>query len=79
MKVEVHLFATLSGYLPDGTTGDGVALDVPEGSTVADVVRALEIPDNFDCVKVVNGHDVPSDQLLADKDVLSLFPPLVGG
>ena len=79
MKVEVHLFATLSGYLPDGTTGDGVALDVPEGSTVADVVRALEIPDNFDCVKVVNGHDVPSDQPLADKDVLSLFPPLVGG
>ena len=79
MKVEVHLFATLSGYLPDGTPGDGVALEVPEGSTVADVVRALEIPDNFDCVKVVNGHDVPSDQPLADRDVLSLFPPLVGG
>ena len=79
MKVEVHLFATLSGFLPDGTTGDGVALDVPEGSTVADVVRAFEIPDNFDCVKVVNGHDVPSDQPLADEDVLSLFPPLVGG
>ena len=79
MKIEVQLFATLSGYLPDGTTGDGVALDVPEGSTVADVVRALEIPDSFDCVKVVNGHDVPSDQPLADRDVLSLFPPLVGG
>lgn len=79
MKVEVHLFATLSGYLPDGTTGDWVALEVPEGSTVADVVRALEIPDNFDCVKVVNGHDTPSDHLLADKDVVSLFPPLVGG
>ena len=43
MKVEVHLFATLSGYLPDGTTGDGFALDVPEGSTVADVLRALGI------------------------------------
>jgi len=79
VKVAVHLFATLSGYLPDGATGDGVALEVPEGSTVADVVRALEIPDNFDCVKVVNGHDVPSDQPLADEDVLSLFPPLVGG
>ena len=79
MKVEVHLFATLTGFLPDGATGDGVALDVPEGSTVADIVRALEIPDNFDCVKVVNGHDVPSDQPLADQDVLSLFPPLVGG
>ena len=79
VKVEVHLFATLSGYLPDGTTGDWVALEVPEGSTVADVVRALEIPDNFDCVKVVNGHDTPSDHLLADKDVVSLFPPLVGG
>ena len=79
MKVEVHLFATLSGYLPDGSTRDGVALEVPEGSTVADVVRALEIPENFDCVRVVNGHDRPPDHLLVDKDVLSLFPPLVGG
>jgi len=79
VKVAVHLFATLSGYLPEGTAGDEVALDVPEGSTVADVVRALEIPDSFDCVKVVNGHDVSSDQPLTDKDVLSLFPPLVGG
>ena len=79
MKVEVHLFATLSGYLPDGTTGDGVALDIPEGSTVADVVRALEIPDTFDCMKVVNGHDASPDHLLADRDVVSLFPPLVGG
>lgn len=79
MKVEVHLFATLSGYLPDGTPGDSVALEVPEGSTIADVVRALEIPDNFDCVRVVNGHDAPSDHLLVDRDVVSLFPPLVGG
>ena len=79
MKVEVHLFATLSGYLPDGTIGDGVALEIPVGSTLADVVRALEIPDTLDCVKVVNGHDAPPDHLLTDKDVVSLFPPLVGG
>jgi molybdopterin converting factor small subunit len=79
VKVEVHLFATLSGYLPDETIGDGVALDVPEGSTVADVVRALDIPDTFDCMKVVNGHDASPDHLLADRDVVSLFPPLVGG
>jgi sulfur carrier protein ThiS len=79
VKVEVHLFATLSGYLPGGTTGDAVALDVPEGSTVADVVRALEIPDSLECVKVVNGHDAPADRPLTEKDVLSLFPPLVGG
>ena len=79
MKVEVQLFATLAGYLPVGATGDGVTLELPEGTTVGDVTRSLEIPDDLDCVTVVNGHDVPSERRLIDGDVVSMFPPLAGG
>ena len=79
MKVEVHLFATLVSYLPDEAAGDGVILDVPEGTTVADLVRVLMIPEDLDCLRVVNGHDAPSDHRLAAGDVLTLFPPLAGG
>lgn len=79
MKVQVCLFATLTPYLPRGGEGDSVTLDVPYRTTVRQVVESLRIPGDLDCLRVVNGHDAAPDQVLADGDVLSLFPPLSGG
>ena len=79
MKVEVGLFATLAGYLPPSASGDSVILDLPEGSTLGDLVRVLAIPADLECLQVVNGRDAPPDQPLADGDVVSIFPPLAGG
>jgi len=79
VKVEVQLFATLGAYLPAGAAGDSVTLEMPDATTVREVVRVLEIPDDLDCLSVVNGHDAPSEHRLVDGDVLSLFPPLAGG
>ncbi len=79
MKVEVHLFATLGAYLPPGAAGDSVTLDLPDGTTVAEVIRSLGIPSPPECLTVANGRDVPSEYRLVDGDVLSLFPPLAGG
>ena len=79
MKVEVCLFATLAGYLPPGGSGDSVTLEVPEGATVGQVIGALEIPGDLECLRVVNGNDASVDHVLNDGDVLTLFPPLAGG
>ena len=79
MKVEVQLFATLSSYRPDGAVGAEAILEVPEGTTVGQLVQALKIPPDVDCLQVVNGRDALFDQRLVDGDVLSLFPPLAGG
>ena len=79
MKVAVQLFATLGSYLPPEAVGDSVTLDLPAGTTADDVVRSLGIPDDLECVRVVNGREWPAGYLLADGDVLSLFPPLAGG
>ncbi len=79
MRVALHLFATLGPYLPDGAQGDGAVLSLPEGTTVADVVRDLRIPPDVAFLSVVNGHEVAADRVLADGDVLTMFPPLVGG
>jgi molybdopterin converting factor small subunit len=79
VRVEVHLTATLRGYLPAGTVGDSVVLDVPPGTTVAQVVDSLRIPSEVERLTVVNGRDAASDQPLSEGDVLSLFPPLAGG
>ena len=79
MKVEVRLFATLAAYLPAGATGDSAALDVPEGTTVVEVIRSLEIPSELEYLTVVNGRDASPEHQLAHGDVVSLFPPLAGG
>ena len=79
MKVEIQLFATLAAYLPpDGR--EGVAtLDVPDRSTVRDVIQCLGLPADLERVALVNGGDATPDRSLSSGDVLALFPPLAGG
>jgi molybdopterin converting factor small subunit len=79
VKVEVRLFATLGKYLPQGTPGDSVILEVPDQTTVGQVIASLHIPGDLDSLRVVNGHDAGVEQILKDGDVLSVFPPLAGG
>jgi molybdopterin converting factor small subunit len=79
VKVEVHLTATLRTYLPPGASGDHVVLDLPPGTTVAQVVHSLRIPAALERLTVVNGQDAAPDRELSEGDVLSLFPPLAGG
>ncbi len=79
MKVEVALFATLGAYLPAAAGGASVSLELPDGTTVAQVLASLEIPADLDCLRVVNGRDAAPQQPLKEGDVLSIFPPLSGG
>ena len=79
MKVEVCLFATLGRYLPPGVSGDRVTLEVPDRTTVGQVMTLLHIPDDLDRLQVVNGRDAVPEHILKDGDVLSAFPPLAGG
>jgi len=79
VKIEVRLFATLAAYLPDEGDGRSATLELTLASTVTDVVRSLQIPDDMPFIAMINGRDAALDQPLADGDVLSLFPPLAGG
>lgn len=79
MKIEVRLFATLATYLPDEGDGRSATLEFPAGSTLKDVVGSLRIPDDMPMIAMLNGRDAAPEELLADGDVLSLFPPLAGG
>jgi molybdopterin converting factor small subunit len=79
VKVAVHLTATLRAYLPPGTRGDSVVLDLPDGTTVDQVIHSLRLPPELERLTVVNGRDAALDQRLVEGDVLSVFPPLAGG
>jgi molybdopterin synthase sulfur carrier subunit len=79
VKVEVRLFATLTLFLPaDGRQGVAT-LEVPEHSTVRDVVQHLGIPADLERVTLVNGGNATPEDTLHAGDVVTVFPPLSGG
>jgi sulfur carrier protein ThiS len=79
VRIEVRLFATLEPFLPPDSRDGAALLEVPEGSTVHDVVRRLGIPADLERVTLLNGGDSAPDARLRPGDVLTVFPPLAGG
>jgi len=79
VRVEVRLFATLAAFLPPDSRDGAAQLEIPEGSTVADVARRLGIPPDLARVVLVNGRDMGAQASLAGRDVVTIFPPLAGG
>jgi molybdopterin converting factor small subunit len=74
MKVKVKLFALLRQFGPDEQT-----VELPEGTTIDDVVRSLKLPGTIRLLRIVNGEHRPADHVLKDGDDLALFPPIAGG
>lgn len=74
MKITVKLFATLRDYGPEIQV-----LNVPEGSTIEEVVESLDLPEDIPLLRIVNGVHGGPEKTLEDGDVLALFPPVGGG
>jgi sulfur carrier protein ThiS len=79
VRVEVRAFATLAAFLPPGRRGTPTFLELPEGGTVDDLATALGIPRGMSVIALVNGLDAAADRPLQPGDIVTLFPPLVGG
>lgn len=79
MHVEVRLFASLTRYLPPGAQGTTATIEVPEGTTVDELIRRLAIPDELPRLTLVNGQDSRPGDRLGPGDVVSVLPPLEGG
>lgn len=79
MQVEVVLFAHLSDFQPDGRGGrHSRTFDFDEGTTIADVVAMLKLPDEPRVI-FVNSRHAEESQVLCDGDRLAIFPPVAGG
>ncbi len=74
MKITVKLFATLKQYGPEIQE-----MTVQEGTTVADIVRMLRIPESIPLLRIVNSVHVDPNHKLKDGDPLALFSPIAGG
>ena len=80
MKVEARVYATLRRYLPEDKRENPIMLELPDGTTVGEVVeKVLKIPPDAVKVVFVNGRHVPFEHVLADGDRVGIFPPVAGG
>jgi molybdopterin converting factor small subunit len=84
MQVQLRLFASLRDRLPGAKRGQGV-VELHEGASLLDLIEHLEIPDRQAQMVLVNGEQAPrraearAKLVLAEDDVVSVFPPLAGG
>jgi sulfur carrier protein ThiS len=84
MKIVFKLYASLTQYLPaEVRTSNRLALDVPAGSVIAQVIEPFGLPPKLVHLVLVNGVYVAPEQrlsrVLEEGDVLAIWPPIAGG
>jgi molybdopterin synthase sulfur carrier subunit len=80
LKIQLKLFASLSGYLPDQKKGDfSNLMEVEEGTTIKSLLNRLKIPPEQPKIIFLNGVHAEENKVLKDGDRLGVFPPLAGG
>lgn len=79
MRVHVKLIATYQKLLPPGTKGNVISLEVPEGTTVWQVMTRFEVPLDDTSVILLNGLTVPLDTTLSEGDTTAAFSAIAGG
>jgi sulfur carrier protein ThiS len=79
MKIEVQLHTTLQKQTTEGLQRC-IDLELPEGSTIRDVMQALELelaPEHL--LLVVEGKVVEEGYVLSEGERVSLIPAMSGG
>jgi sulfur carrier protein ThiS len=83
VKIILRLYATLQDYLPPGTPGNQVHLDLPEGATIPEALESLSVPLGLAHIVMVKGRRVLGPQLaqrtLNEGDELAVWPAIGGG
>jgi molybdopterin converting factor small subunit len=79
ITVQVGVFGPLRDAFPDLALGESLEVDLPDGTTVGELVKQLELP--ADQVKVVFvNHRIRQDETkLENGDRVGIFPPVGGG
>ncbi len=78
MQIKVQVYAILRQYIPGASRGP-LVMDVPEGTTVGQLIEQLPIPPELARVVFVNGIRQESDWVLQEGDEVGIFPPIAGG
>lgn len=83
MKIKFKLYATLSGYLPEGAVDNTVEIDVPEDASPNSIIDRFKVPRELSHLVLVNGvfayQSERESAILKEGDTLAIWPPIAGG
>ena len=79
MKLTVKLSTTLRDHVPDYVPETGLQVEMPEGSTVAQLAQHLGLPPQDIKIVMVNGRQQKVSDLMRDGDRIAYFPAVGGG
>lgn len=77
MKVRVEFQAYLDQYSPNGE--NEFSYEMPEGSTIGDMLRKLQVPPELSAVIVVGDTAAVPEHVLANGERVTVIPPVSGG
>lgn len=78
MRVDVALFASLSGFHPEPGRGHTRTYEFAGGITIAEVIEMLGLPDEPRIV-FIDGRHAEESAVLEEGQRLAIFPPVAGG
>lgn len=78
MKVVVKLHGETKRYVKN-LVGDSVETDLPDGTTVQQMLDHLGVADEDVWMSAVNKTVVKPEHVLADGDAVEVFAPVQGG
>jgi len=79
MKIEIHLFASISKYLPTGALDKTFHMEVSHATPIKEIINRIGIPRSDIKLIFLNGVHAMDTDILKDGDRLGLFPPIGGG
>ncbi len=80
MVVEIKVFASLRHHIPASKMRlEDNKWDIPEGTSVGEVLDILKIPKEEAKIVLINGRSAKMETILKEEDVLHIFPPMCGG
>ena len=79
MKIRVILFGTLRKSFTDHDPVHGMEVEIPEGSTVGDLIAHIDLPAKKFGLVSVDGQLVKAGNLLQENAVVRVFQPIFGG
>ena len=88
MRVTLKLFAMLGDHLPaemvgQRRAGNELTVDVPDGTSVQEVIDRFRLPSRLVHLVLVNGVTIPphacGGHVLSADDEVAVWPPIGGG
>jgi len=84
MRITFKLYASLTEHLPPAVRdGNSMPLLLPDGATILQAIAPFGLPIKLVHLVLVNGVFVPpqlrAEHILAEGDVLAIWPPIAGG